>query len=87
MQPPCMPPCWAELTPGSPSRATAPSTTENQIFLMMHLFFGPRTATAAARLIAIEKRNGNDRVAWGAVTGPHNIRARPLARPGVTAQR
>src|SRR5262249_38398697 len=51
--PPRMPPCigWAELTAGPPSRATAPSTTENKIFLMMHLFSELRTANGAVRTV------------------------------------
>src|SRR5262245_34601043 len=32
-----------------PERATTPSTTENQTFLMLHLFVGRRTATDAVR--------------------------------------
>jgi hypothetical protein len=36
---PCMLPrmCWAKLIPGSPNKATVPSTTEKQTLLMMHL--------------------------------------------------
>jgi hypothetical protein len=51
--PPRMPPCigWAELMAGTPSRATAPSTTENKTFLMMHLFSELRTANGAVRTV------------------------------------
>src|SRR5947209_8599058 len=47
--PPRMPPRigWAELMAGTPSRATAPSTTEIKTFLIVHLFSELRTANGA----------------------------------------
>jgi hypothetical protein len=51
--PPRMPPRigWAELMAGTPSRATAPSTTEIKTFLIVHLFSELRTATGAVRTV------------------------------------
>jgi hypothetical protein len=50
--PPRMPPrIWAELMAGTPSRATAPSTTESKTFLMVHLFSHLRTANGAVRTV------------------------------------